>query len=71
MARFPPDTGLKNLREFKIDMLDGIHLLHLLLMRHSNVAYKDISSHKAIFSQVQKGLLLVPISHYIEEYEGL
>lgn len=71
MASCPPDTGLTNMGEFKIDMLDGIHLVHLLLMTHSNVAYKDISSHKAIFSQVQKDLLLVPISHYIEEYEGL
>lgn len=52
-------------------MLGGIDLLHLLLMTHSTVAYKDISSHKAIFFQVQKGLLLVPISHYKEEYEGL
>lgn len=41
MANHLPDTGLTNLGKFKTDILAGIHLLHLLLTTHNNVACKD------------------------------
>lgn len=76
MANRLPDTGLTNLGKFKTDILAGIHLLHLLLTTHNNVACKDNFIKQLLFSDkqkcaVQRSLLLFPILFRLEESEDL